>query len=122
MSLLVKPILPNFSVPGETATDEEQELRRQAREGLAGRPGTAREQHSQGTVRSWFLLSPGLAEPVWALAASSGDISTSRSTTARSAGLNWSSAFSGGNNNREQRKSSVGEMRTKTNSKNVHGC
>jgi DNA polymerase-3 subunit alpha len=32
-----KPILPRFSIPGGAAVDEEQELRRQAREGLAAR-------------------------------------------------------------------------------------
>ncbi len=32
-----KPILPRFSIPGGAAVDEEEELRRQAREGLAAR-------------------------------------------------------------------------------------
>ena len=32
-----KPILPRFSIPGGAAVDEEEELRRQAREGLEAR-------------------------------------------------------------------------------------
>src|SRR5208337_4632268 len=49
-----KPILPRFSIPGGEAVDEEQELRRQAREGLEARlahhglaPGLAREDYDE---------------------------------------------------------------------------
>ncbi len=49
-----KPILPGFSIPGAEAVDEEQELRRQAIEGLEARlahhglaPGYAREQYDE---------------------------------------------------------------------------
>ncbi len=49
-----KPILPRFSVPGGDAVDEEQELRRQAHEGLEARlahhglaPGYARQQYDE---------------------------------------------------------------------------
>ena len=49
-----QPILPRFSVPGGAVVDEEQELRRQAREGLEARltvhglaPGFARETYEQ---------------------------------------------------------------------------
>jgi DNA polymerase-3 subunit alpha len=49
-----KPILPRFSVPGGEAVDEEQELRRQARQGLEARladhgpaPGYARENYDE---------------------------------------------------------------------------
>ena len=52
-----KPILPRFSIPGDEAVDEEQELRRQAREGLEARlalhglaPGHAREQYDERLV------------------------------------------------------------------------
>jgi DNA polymerase III subunit alpha len=49
-----KPILPRFSIPGGAAVDEEDELRRQARQGLEARlathglaPGHAREDYDQ---------------------------------------------------------------------------
>ena len=49
-----KPILPRFSVVGGEALDEEQELRRQASEGLSARlaahgltPGRAQEDYSK---------------------------------------------------------------------------
>ncbi|HZZ62004.1 MAG TPA: DNA polymerase III subunit alpha, partial [Roseiarcus sp.] len=49
-----KPILPRFSIPGGEAVDEDEELRRQAREGLEARlvhhglaPGYAREQYDE---------------------------------------------------------------------------
>ena len=49
-----KPILPRFSAPDGAAVDEEQELRRQAREGLAARLArTARA----GTTRRRIIAS-----------------------------------------------------------------